>query len=64
MPLSFTNISKNSISPTYDRKADYAIWDDPVRVWDDSAFFWDSPLNAFGTNVSKNSISPTNITKN
>lgn len=59
----FTNQSKNSITPTSSNKGGYALWDDAVVTWDDIGFAWDAPYNPI-TNISKNAITPTNITKN
>ena len=59
----FTNQTKNSITPDSNNKAGYALWGDDVVTWGDSNFGWGSPYATF-SNVSKNSISPTNQTKN
>ena len=59
----FTNQSKNSITPTSSNKGGYVLWGDPVYTWGDSIGMWGSPYNPI-TNISKNAITPNNQTKN
>jgi hypothetical protein len=62
MPITPTNVTKNSITPTSGNKAGYALWGDLVATWGDPIFGWGSPYATF-SNVSKNSITPTNQAK-
>lgn len=64
MPITPTNLSKNAITPSSNRKSGFAFWDDSVATWDSVTYLWDSPINTFTTNLSKNTITPTNQTKN
>lgn len=63
MPITPTNISKNTITPNQSNKGGYALWSDSVITWDDIGYAWDAPYNPM-TNISKNTITPTNQTKN
>ena len=59
----FTNQTKNSVTPGQTKKAGYGTWGDTVATWGDALITWGAPTAVF-VNVSKNSISPTNQTKN
>ena len=63
MPITPTNLAKNSISPSTVNKAGYALWGDTTVNWGDADFGWGSPYASFA-NLSKNTITPTNLTKN
>ncbi len=63
MPITPTNIPKNSITPTSSNKGGYALWGDTVFTWGDVIATWGAPSFTF-TNQTKNSITPTNVTKN
>lgn len=63
MPITPTNVTKNTITPGSIGKGGYAFWGDAVVTWGDIGFGWGSPYATFG-NLSKNLITPTNVTKN
>lgn len=59
----FTNPSKNSISPAIIGKPGRVAWDDASYAWDSSVALWNSPIATVYAEASKNSISPTNLSK-
>lgn len=63
MPITPTNLPKNTITPTSTNKGGYALWDDNEVSWDSSILFWDSPYSPI-TNLTKTAITPTNLPKN
>lgn len=57
------NLTKHSITPTAQRRSNYAFWDDNVVTWDSADYFWDSPIIQI-SNLTKHTISPVNQVKN
>lgn len=64
MPITPTNLAKNSIIPTTTNKGGVVLWSDNEITWDSVIGLWDSPLVSFNVNLSKNIIIPTNLVKN
>jgi hypothetical protein len=63
MPITPTNLSKHTVTPSSTRKGGYAFWDDSEVTWDSAIYLWDSPIATFTTNLSKHTVTPTNQTK-
>lgn len=63
MPITPTNLAKNSITPNSTRKGGYATWGDDTATWGDAVFCWGSPFASM-VNLAKNTISPNNKDKN
>lgn len=55
MPISPTNISKNTISPVGAPKAKVASWGDSLATWGDAVFAWGFGSESF-TNINKSSV--------
>lgn len=58
----FTNQTKNVITPSSSNKGGYALWGDDVVTWGDADFGWGSPYFSM-VNLAKNSITPVNKAK-